>query len=80
MQVWDGVGWRGMAWDMRVRGIRRADMARYCGIPCAQCLSAVSVVPAQGYLAYVCTSMPDTGSSVVGIPRGVLAVSGIFAP
>lgn len=43
-------------------------------------VSAVSVVPIQGYLAYVCTSIPDTVSSVVGIPRGILTVSGIFAP
>jgi hypothetical protein len=40
-------------------------------------LSTLSVVPAEGYLAYVCSSTPDTRSSVVGIPRIVLAIWGM---
>lgn len=39
--------------------------------------SAVSVVPAGSYLAYLCSSPADTGSMVVDFPRIVLAVSGI---
>lgn len=37
----------------------------------------LSVVLAGGYLAYLCSSMPDTGSMGVGIPRVVLGVWGV---
>ena len=40
-------------------------------------LSALCVVPREGYLAYQCSSVPDTPSSAVGIPRSIHAVSGI---
>lgn len=42
-------------------------------------VSAVSVVLARPYLAYLCSSAPETRSSVVEIPRVVLAVSNLFA-
>ena len=37
--------------------------------------STVSVVPAQNYLIYLCASSPDTTSSIVDIPRPILAIS-----
>lgn len=37
--------------------------------------SAVSVVPAQNYLVYLCASSPDIASSIVDIPRPILAIS-----
>lgn len=40
-------------------------------------LSALCVVPREGYLAYLCSSVPDTPSSAVGIPRSIHAISGI---
>ena len=40
-------------------------------------LSALCVVPREGYLAYQCSSVPDTPSSAVGIPRSIHAISGI---
>ncbi|KFJ00344.1 hypothetical protein BPORC_1123 [Bifidobacterium porcinum] len=40
-------------------------------------LSAISVVLAGLYLAYLCSRAPDTRSSIVGISRAVLAVSGV---
>ena len=40
-------------------------------------LPALCVVPRGGYLAYLCSSVPDTPSSAVGIPRSIHAVSGI---
>lgn len=39
-------------------------------------VSAVSVVPAGGYLAYQGSPTGDTASIVVDIPRAILAVSG----
>lgn len=46
----------------------------YNGIPLAP-PSAVSVVPAQSYLVYLCASSPDIASSIVDIPRPILAIS-----
>ncbi len=37
--------------------------------------SAVSVVPAQSYLIYLCASSPDIASSIVDISRPILAIS-----
>lgn len=42
-------------------------------------LSAVSVVPDEGYLAYLCAPVADTRSIPVEIARVILAVSGAYA-
>lgn len=45
-----------------------------CRVVWVVAVSALSVVLAGGYLAYLCSSVPDTGSMAVGIPRVVLEV------
>lgn len=53
-----------------------SDIEWFADVQCSWLLvSAVFVVLAGGYLAYLCSSVLDTGSMAVGIPRVVLGVS-----